>query len=98
MVKLCIKTEFQNTNSALSRISTRRKNIEAEEFPAVLLTDRIVAAEKCRAANSRNTFYFSRPEIFPPSGDPALVIERERHHTGLDEVFHHKKLSFQGIF
>ena len=35
--------------------------------------DRIVAAEKYQAANSRNTFYFSRLDIFPPSGDPALL-------------------------
>ena len=57
---------------ALSRTSTRRKNVEAEKFPAISLANGIVAAEKCRATNSRNTFYFSRLDIFPPSGDPAL--------------------------
>ena len=43
----------------------------AEKFLAISLANRIVAAEKCRATNSWNTFYFSRLDIFPPSGDPA---------------------------
>ena len=35
------------------------------------VANQIVAAVKCQATNSRNTFYFSRLNIFPPSGDPA---------------------------
>ena len=42
-----------------------------KKFPPISLANGIVAAEKCRATNSRNTFYFSRLDIFPPSGDPA---------------------------
>ena len=49
----------------------RRKDVDAEKFPAIKLANRIVAAEKFLAANSRNTFYFSQIDIFPPSGDPA---------------------------
>ena len=44
---------------------SRRKNFRQ-------LADRIVTEEKCRDANSKNTFYFSQLDIFPPSGDPAL--------------------------
>ena len=50
--------------SLLGGKMSRRKNFRQ-------LADRIVAAEKCRAMNNRNTFYFSRLDIFPPSGDPA---------------------------
>ena len=62
-------------NGWLCWISTRRKNFEAEKLPAIQFpADQTGAAEKYRAANSRNTFYFSRLDIFPPNGDPALWL------------------------
>ena len=47
---------------SLSRISTKAEKCRGGEISC---NYRIVAAEKCRAANSRNTLYFSRLHIFP---------------------------------
>ena len=55
----------------LSRISTRRKNVEAEKFPAISLADGIVAVEKFepRIVGMRSTFrgstFFRLVEIRP---------------------------------
>ena len=37
----------------------RQENVEAEKFPAIEFANRIVDAEKFRAANSKNTLHFS---------------------------------------
>ena len=77
MFRARFRHNFYHRIVALSRISTRRKNVEAENFRQSDWPIELSPRKKCRAVNSRNTFYFSRLDIFPPSGDPTLEADTQ---------------------